>query len=478
MIKKLTILYIALCVSTPSAFAQKKGLVKGVAEALSSKMPSAVSAQVERQLAQSTVGARLEAQLSKQITDYHPVFGYTLPTKPVLSHNLDLRTPFHSAEMDPTALIQVKPILDKRRIQIAFEMYKELDIPQTTQMLYLWGLAHPKTNLLKVAFHIGGWEYVLQREGMNQVIKGYRAADYDNKLENLPNMLFLKMLTSSQFISQSYAELYENITCYPQHITLNEYGFPVETKYADYAKELDIYLMLSNPKEMGAYNNAGKYTPFVLTKEEHEAADDLLALRMREDKIPQNPTARDLLGLAYNRLATHTVPYSKIGLSLDTGRWNVDSDYKTYPNYKNTQLYRTIKGMLKGENPEYYADDLMETDINDVDILHLFVLDAVMGGVDPNNLKEVDRVLTAFDKLIALSPWWEQVDKHLEILQDNLRFVFRDLILFNYNKEIKLSDTTNPQWFQAKVADKLRHLLGVRIKTYHPNRRYPLNYEE
>ncbi|MBP5404238.1 MAG: hypothetical protein J6Y17_04025, partial [Elusimicrobiaceae bacterium] len=78
----------------------------------------------------------------------------------------------------------------------------------------------------------------------------------------------------------------------------------------------------------------------------------------------------------------------------------------------------------------------------------------------------------------ALSPWWEQVDKHLEILQDNLRFVFRDLILFNYNKEIKLSDTTNPQWFQAKVADKLRHLLGVRIKTYHPNRRYPLNYEE
>ena len=472
MLQKLFVLWAALWVST-AVYAQKN-LIKGATDSLFSN----VSAQVERQVARATLGMQLEQQLARQITQYHPVFGYTLPTEPVLSHTLDLHTPFRNASVDPISLMQVKPILNKDQIQTAFEMYEALDLPQTTQMLYLWGLAHPKTNLFKLAYsHIGSLEYVLENEGMYQLNKGYTSA-YDNKLENLPNMLFLKMLTGSHFISQSYAELYKSMDGYPQHITLNAYGFPIETKDAKLAKELDIYLMLSNPKEMGAYNNAGEYTPFVLTNEEHEAAHKLLALRQASEKLPENFTSRDLLALAYNRLETHTIPYSKIELSRDTGRWNVDSDYKTYPNYQHTQFYRTIKSMLKGKDPAYYLNNEMGVSQNDIDILHLFVLDAVMGGVDPNNLEEVDRVLTAFDNLIDLVPWWEQIDRHLLVLQDNLRFVFRDLVLFNYNNAIELSDTTNPQWFQAKVADKLRHLLGTHIRTYHPHKRYFGNHKK
>ncbi len=419
MIKKLTILGMALCVST-TTFAQKKGLVKGLTQALSSKTPSAVSAQVERQVARSTVGARLEAQLSKQITDYHPVFGYTLPQKPVLSLNLDLRTPFRSAEMDPTALIQVKPILDKRHIQTAFEMYKELDLPQTTEMAYLWRLANPSKDLAPDLHHAA-----LTR--LNNISKHSRDFDfYENKLENLPNMRFLKMLMDPIETPYSYAELWSTITCYPKHITLNEYGFPVKTKYANYAKELDLYLILSNPKEMGVYNNAGKYTPLVLTEEEHIAADELLALRLREEKIPENPTPRDLLDIAYNRLETHTIPYTEVKLDATGRRWSVDADYKAYPNYKNTQLYRTIKGMIENEDPySYFTRENISA--HDLDILHLIVLNAIMEDVGVDNFVQSNRALVALDILKLIGPKDEHSVQHLTVLRYNL--------LRNFSKE-------------------------------------------
>ncbi len=455
MIKKLTILYIALCVSTPSAFAQKKGLVKGVAEALSSKTPSAVSAQMERQVARATLGAQLERQLASQITQYHPVFGYTLPTKLVLSHNLDLRTPFRSAEMDPTALIQVKPILDKRHIQTAFEMYKELDLPQTTEMAYLWRLANPSKDLAPDLHHAA-----LTR--LNNISKHSRDFDfYENKLENLPNMRFLKMLMDPIETPYSYAELWSTITCYPKHITLNEYGFPVKTKYANYAKELDLYLILSNPKEMGVYNNAGKYTPLVLTEEEHIAADELLALRLREEKIPENPTPRDLLDIAYNRLETHTIPYTEVKLDATGRRWSVDADYKAYPNYKNTRLYRTIKGMIETEDPYSYSEG-QDLSHNQLDMLHLIVLDAVMGGVETDNLEDVNRALIAFSKLCTSVPQDQQA--HVSVLKTNLKVVFEDLMHFNLDNKIDWADPSDPRSFKAVVAKNAQFLLNdIRI---------------
>ena len=53
----LPVLTATLCLSTTSAYAQRKGIVKGLTEALSSKTPSAVSAQVERQVARATLEA-------------------------------------------------------------------------------------------------------------------------------------------------------------------------------------------------------------------------------------------------------------------------------------------------------------------------------------------------------------------------------------------------------------------------------------
>lgn len=470
MLKKLSILCVALCVST-AAYAQKKNLVKGLMDAATSKTPSAVSAQVERQVARATLGAQLERQLASQITQYHPVFGYTLPTEPILSHNLDLHTPFLNASVDDLSLMQVKPILNQNHIQAAFKMYEKLDIPQTTQMIYLWSLAHPQEDVLTAAYsHIGSFAYRLQTMAVDKLREEYKTSEPYNKLENLPNLLFLKRLTQTHSRAHSYVELYESIDHYPKHIRLNDYGFPNYFKDTAFAEELDLYLMLSNPKEMAQYNNAGKYTPFVLTKEEREAANKLLALRLEGEKLPANPTPRDLLTLAYNRLATHTVPYT-----TSFFRVNLDSDYKAYPNYKNTQLYRAIKGMLEDVDlttdfPDEHFDEY-EMEMEDLDILHLFVLDAIMGGVEPDNLKGVDRVFTAFDKMIYRVPCDGQVDRHLEILRDNLRFIFDDLFYFNFEDKCDLTDSGNPQWYKSMVADKVYRLLNPDIRQYHYNKR-------
>ena len=76
----LPILTTTLCLTATGAFAQKKGLVKELIDGLSFKTPSAVSAQVERQLAHSTLNVQLEKQLAQQVAgEYHPVREYTLP---------------------------------------------------------------------------------------------------------------------------------------------------------------------------------------------------------------------------------------------------------------------------------------------------------------------------------------------------------------------------------------------------------------
>ena len=53
----LAILVGIMCLTATSSYAQKKNLIKGLTEAFSSKATSAVSAQVERQVARATLGA-------------------------------------------------------------------------------------------------------------------------------------------------------------------------------------------------------------------------------------------------------------------------------------------------------------------------------------------------------------------------------------------------------------------------------------
>ena len=431
----LPILTTALCLNATSAFAQKKDLVKGLIDGLSSKTPATLSSQVERKVA-----SRLAAQTAGQ---YHPTFGYV--HSPALK---ELNTVFHNAIVSPASLMQIAPILDETNVRKSFTEYHFLDTAETAEMIYLWRLANSDEDLREsraLLFKLAQEKAYMQGK-----------SPFINKQNDLPNMLFLKMLMDPNFTPHSYAQLLDNITGnYPKHITLNECDFPVKTADADYADILDNYLMLSNPKEMTIYNNAGKYTPFVLTKEEHAAADKLLALRRAGEKLPWNPTPSDLLELAYNRLEAHLVPYSSVKYDTLLHRWNVSADYKAYPNYKNTHLYRSIKGMIRDQEPIKSYDGYYYT-LENMDMTHLIVLDAVMGGVEPDNLAEVSRVLYAFEELCAeVHPKDMQDIDHLVILQTNLRVVFKDLISFA-DEQIDLMD---PQWEKWRIANKAWSLL-------------------
>ena len=99
---------------------------------------------------------------------------------------------------------------------------------------------------------------------------------------------------------------------------------------------------------------------------------------------------------------------------------------------------------------------------------HLIVLDAVMGGVDPNNLKEVYRALYAFERLCAdVNPDYDQDIAHLAILQTNLRVVFKELLSVN-DLYIDWASGTDPRWREAYLASyaysvletPIRHLVG------------------
>lgn len=426
MLKKLSVLCVALCVST-AVYAQKKNLVKGVINVATSKVPTTLGAQVERQVAR---------QAGK--SSYHPVFGY-IPSlladprdkggaiTPFIGHLRD----FHKH----TRLIQVAPLtvpLKNVRTDKNFVVFGQMTLPQLTQATYLWRLAHPESSQDKYTDSYPGL-MALAEDRYTQTIEHY--FDYVSwdvegwtDIIELPNLQFLQRLADPNFTPVSYAKLYELTPVYPKHVTLNDYGFPVKTADADYADILDNYLMLSNSREMGAFVNVSQpvgpngkvtYTPFVLTKEEHAFADKLLALRLEREKLPPNPTPRDLLELAYNRLETHCLSYTKINEIYS-------KEYKAYPNYKNTELYRTIKELLKNEDPHSYPTR-KSLSARDYDILHLFILDAIMGGVEKDNFVDKNRALISYDifKLTCNAPHDEFFESHLRILRDNL---FRNLL--------------------------------------------------
>ena len=436
---------------TPSAYAQKN-FVKGLTEAFSSKATSAVSAQVERQVARATLEARPEIITRTGAYFYHPTFGYVPHPK------ADFRYPeihFAARETLPKNdddLIQIRPLfrpeLDPIRFgaRAAFELGRDIDFETIVKAAYFWRVAHPGKSLQDNPYLYNWAKLHLKQEKADHVF-GERI------MWEFPNYFLLKRLMSPNFTPTSYAKLYELTPVYPKHITLNGYGFPVKTADDDYADILDAYLMLSNPKQMEQYNTYGKYAPFILTEEEHAAADKLLALRLQGEKLPENPTVRDVLEVAYNRLETHTAPYSQI--DIEDMRSGI---YRAYPNYQNTQLYRTIKGMIKGQQPvESYHQGYYT--LENVDMTHLIVLDAVMGGVDQRDLTQIRRALNAFDKLCAeVRSDDDNTIWHLIILQKNLRVVFADLLTLN-DLKIDWASGQDPRWQKAELASYAASIL-------------------
>lgn len=410
------------------------------AQSVIEKLPQAVGKALNRQAATQVLSTKLSSI-------YHPVFGYisrgeeSCPTHVACAQGGNLVT-------QSDDFIQVAPILDPTKntwyTSSAFDeaIYVCHEHNKLTEAVYLWRLAHPHRSLQENPFL-----FKLSKRVLEWNLRTGFEANMDIELE-IPNYLFLDRLVKNH-TPTSYAQLYELTPFYPKHVTLNDNGFPVKTANDEhfstvddnYARILDNYLMLSNPEEMGVFNTGGKnkYTPFILTKEEHDAANKLLALRLQSEKLPESPTPRDLLELAYNRLETHSIPYTQID--------EVTSLYRAYPDYRNTQLYRLIKEQINGQYP-------IESRHNGFHILenpymtHLIVLDAMMGGVDLDNLADVRRALDAFDKLCAeISPRDEEAITHLTILQKNLRLVFDPLI--NVHPNIDPKRTEN--WSEEKI---------------------------
>ena len=420
-------------------------LVMFPAQAQKSKnLANAVDAAVSRQVAKQVPGKVIANRTGTYF--YHPVFGYVPSTKIPYGYPTLYFAAWETLPTQDDDFIQRAPLFEHQADPIhvgaraAFELGEDIDFQTITHAAYLWRVAHPGKSLQDNPY-LYDWAKLHLKQHQNEQVLGERI------MWEFPNYVLLKRMMSPHFTPTSYAQLYELTPVYPKHITLNAGGFPVKTADDDYANILDTYLMLSNPQETSQYNTYGKYTPLILTQEEHAAADKLLALRAQGEKLPVNPTPRDVLEVAYNRLETHTVPYSQIDIEdIQSGI------YRAYPNYKNTQLYRTIQGMIKNQIPlESYHQGYYT--LENVDMTHLIVLDAVMGGVNQQDLTEVRRAISAFDKLCAnVHPKDDPSIWHLIVLQKNLRVVFADLLRFN-DLQVDWAAGQDPQWAKAELAN-------------------------
>ena len=283
--------------------------------------------------------------------------------------------------------------------------------------VYLHRLANP-TDAMPNMTTSSAYYVRFLTEKANRIFNG-NAQTNMLQTDELPALQLLEYLRKPYFVANTYAELaaiYNN--AYPKHVTLNDEGIPVKTALAENATMLDRYLMLSNPNELGTFNNATQgtnYTPFVLTSEEQQAANELLASRAKAMQIPENPTARDLIEIAYNRLESHTIPYTQAE--------TVGAGYQAYPNYKNTYLYRAIKGMIAEHPPVMSRDYTKIRTLKNKDIMHLIILDAIMGGVELTDTKAVNLALHAFNEFSAELEKTPENIAHLQILERNLDIV-------------------------------------------------------
>ncbi len=364
--------------------------------------------------------SQLAHKIVAQGHTYHPVFGYTAPrlSKDVATAIPVTSSKVHQLPFGPKGrLIQTAPILNPTTEPLkylsAFTHTKNITASQMAEGLYLYRLANPAPSAEN--------PYL---EGLLQQAKDFSGVDasgYLFWLEDAPAVSLLARLQDPAFAANSYAELAARFSQYPKHVTLNAEGIPVATEQADTVRLLDTYLMLSNPQEFGKFNNTKqgeKYTPFTLTPEERAAANELASARKAAEAIPNNPTPRDLIEIAYNRLESHTIPYTQAE--------TVGAGYQAYPNYKNTYLYRAIKGMIEGQEPIVTIE--VFTSLENKDITHLIVLDAVMGGIESNDWSGLGRALRAFDAFSASLKETPENIEYVRILQQNLRIVFTPVV--------------------------------------------------
>lgn len=358
---------------------------------------------------------------------YHPVFGYTQPFTLYTSQEpiMALRAPSSYKAID-TRLIQTAPVLrtdTETGYLKSFTRADDLSVPQLTEAIYLHRLANPTANF--PAHQTDGSAYYANflTEKANRVLNSTSQTGI-LQTEELPSVQLLEKLRKPYFVANTYTELaalYRK--SYPKHVTLNADGIPVYTPLAETATLLDRFLMLSNPNELRLFNNTaqgGQYTPFVLTKEEHRAAKQLLSDRAATQRIPADATPRDLIEIAYNRLESHTVPYTQ----AETAGPN----YKAYPNYKNSRLYYAIKEKIDGQKPIVVPERPCFASLENEDITHLIILDAVMGGVELTDWKNINRAIDAFTEFAAELEKTPENIAHVQVLQQNLRIVFYPLI--------------------------------------------------
>ena len=368
--------------------------------------------QPARALSKSLTTALERKSTLQALSSYHPVFGYMSVQcrLPFTSHSFittsvyeadkcAARTAFSNYQEESQLKyvttknlpVQVTPILQLSQRFVAeseaFVPLHKLTVAQASQAAYMWMLAHPELPLSenKALFKVALQMTLPLAQSTEGLIW---------QTEDLPHLKFLARLMDPSFKANSYMDLAAHISAYPKHITLNADGFPVPTKEASLAEDLDLYLMLSNPHEMGMYNNSMEveapdyvYTGFKLTKAEQSAAKYLLALRKKIDLIPVNPTPRQLLELAYNRVASSLIQYKngKLTVTSDTFYFAMYHPYLDQAN----PLRRSIKTTLA----RYRADKMT----SNYDVEHLVVLDAALGGLGDNwqDFKAINRVLDA-----------------------------------------------------------------------------------
>ena len=391
----------AVALTANPLFAQTKG----------KNITKAVDAALSRQTAQQV--------LANQAPVYHPVFGYR-PFTAADIEKYQLAT-IYGPKAPVWHSLQVAPILHPAAFYKKLAGFARVDAlrpGQVVQAVYLWRLANPQALLSRQFPAL----FDKAQNLINQAEAYAAQSDIPCLAEDYPPVKLLPYLLNEKLQPLSYAQLLANISVYPKHIELNEDNFPVFTPQAQLATQLDAYLMLSNPQEMGSFNNVNEwqeykssyresYYKFVLTPEEKQAANALVALRQQAYQIPQHPTSRELLELMYNELESHAFTYSQLTQGSIV--------YEAYPNYKNTPLFLAVKQQLG----KLQAKGLMQGDLEFADYVHLLVLNAVMGGVELGNHHRLNEVLWAFKQLCGITKNTEFNIQHLYHLQQGLRSV-------------------------------------------------------
>ncbi|MBR2081488.1 MAG: hypothetical protein IJ876_00500 [Elusimicrobiaceae bacterium] len=351
-----------------------------------------------------TAVSRQAAQQAVRNPHYNRVLGYNtfrykVPHTRSTYINTTLREADHlglntvlSDYINTSYPIQVAPITQANKAENAFADYELLvddvaeagKVAKFAQAYYLWRFTHPKVSVVDMPRPLkAGVDKILDRRNSARETAG--------ELDDYPTIEFLTMVYVSR--AQSYTALAAKTTAYPKRIVLDERGWPEQSKECWKAHELDLYLMQS--RWMGEFYNAiegNHYTPFTLTNEEQQAADQLLDLRTTGDALPANPTARDLLSNMYNQLEREMWPYYDAGwvtqfVNPDEG---VYTEYLSYINYAKNPTAIAIRKMVKEAGDTAWQESL--------DMAHLMVMDFMINN-GPKTFSYYSNALAAYKKV-------------------------------------------------------------------------------